>query len=126
MPRSVTATPFFMGTGRYAPARRMIDEGLAIALGSNFNPTTSMTLNLPFILSLACTQMKMTPAECQTACTANAATALKRQRRLGAIAPGIQADLTIVDVPDYREWAYNVGRNCVAKVIKAGKVVIGG
>src|SRR5439155_25752305 len=115
-------TAFFLGMD-YAPARRLIERGVAVALASDCNPGTCPTENLPLIGAMACTQMKMLPAEVVTALTLNAAAALGRSDRLGSIEVGKQADLIICDVPDYRHLFYHFGVNHVWRVIKRGRVV---
>jgi imidazolonepropionase len=79
-----------------------------------------MIESLPLAMHIACTQMRMTPTEAVIAATANAAAAINRHHRLGAIAVGMQADLLILDVPNHRRWMYEPGRNCVRTVIQAG------
>lgn len=106
-----------------APARRIIDAGLPVALATDFNPGSCMIESLPLTLAIACAQMRMTPTETVVAATANAASALKRQNRLGAIAEGMQADLIILDVPNHARWLYTFARECVTTVIKKGQVV---
>ncbi len=115
-------TAFFLGLN-YAPARKMIEAGLPIALASDCNPGTCPTENLPLIGSLACTQMKMLPAEVISALTLNAAAAVGRSDRLGSIEVGKQADLIICNVPDYRQLFYHFGVSHVRRVIKRGRVV---
>jgi imidazolonepropionase len=115
-------TAFFLGLA-YAPARRLIERGVAVALASDCNPGTCPTENLPLVGAMACTQMKMLPAEVVTALTLNAAAALGRADRLGSIEVGKQADLIICDVPDYRQLFYHFGVNHVWRVIKRGRVV---
>jgi imidazolonepropionase len=115
-------TAFFLGLA-YAPARRLIERGVAVALASDCNPGTCPTENLPLMGAMACTQMKMLPAEVVTALTLNAAAALGRADRLGSIEVGKQADLIICDVPDYRQLFYHFGVNHVWRVIKRGRVV---
>jgi imidazolonepropionase len=117
-------TAFFLGLP-YAPARRLIDQGLPVALATDCNPGSSMTENLPLIGTIACTQMKMLPAEVMTALTLNAAAALGRSDRIGSLEVGKQADLVIADAPNYRFLPYHFGVNHVWKVIKAGRVVVG-
>jgi imidazolonepropionase len=117
-------TAFVLGLP-YAPARRLIDHGLPVALATDCNPGSSMTENLPLIGTMACTQMKMLPAEVLTAMTLNGAAAAGRSDRIGSIEVGKQADLVIMDVPDYRLLPYHFGVNHVWKVIKAGRVVVG-
>lgn len=115
-------TAFFLGAA-YAPARRMIEQGLPIALASDCNPGTCPTENLPLVGAMACAQMKMLPAETITGLTLNAAAALDRADRLGSLEPGKQADVVILDVPDYRHLFYHFGVNHVCTVIKRGRVV---
>lgn len=114
---------FFLGSP-VAPARKLIDAGLPVALATDVNPGSCTIESLPLIMSMAATMLRMTPLESLVACTANAAAALNRADRLGAIAVGHQADLVILDVPNVNRWAYNVGVNPVAKVLKAGRVVV--
>ena len=115
-------TAFFLGVP-YAPARRLIERGVAVALASDCNPGTCPTENLPLVGAMACTQMKMLPAEAVNALTLNAAAALGRADRLGSLEPGKQADLIVCDVPDYRHLFYHFGINHVRRVIKRGRVV---
>jgi imidazolonepropionase len=105
LPGSVYA----LGLKQFAPARSMIDSGLAIVLATDFNPGSSPTPSIPFVLSLASTQMHMTPAEAITATTINAAYSLGRGARIGSLEPGKQADFVIHDCEDYREIAYYTG-----------------
>lgn len=116
-------TAFFLFLGRYAPARRMIELGVTVALASDFNPGSCMTQSLPLIATIACTQMRLTPAEAVLGITLNAARALKREAEIGSLEAGKQADLVILDVPDYRHLVYHFGINHVWKVVKKGKVV---
>jgi imidazolonepropionase len=115
-------TAFFLGLP-YAPARRLIDGGAAVALASDCNPGTCPTENLPLVGAMACTQMRMLPGEAVTALTLNAAAALGRSDRIGSLEVGKQADLVICDVPDYRHLFYHFGVNHVEQVIKRGRVV---
>jgi imidazolonepropionase len=115
-------TAFFLGMD-YAPARRLIERGVAVALASDCNPGTCMTENLPLLGSMACTQMGMLPNEVVTAMTLNAAAALGRRDRLGSLTPGKQGDVIICKVADYREIFYHFGINHVERVIKRGRVV---
>ena len=118
------ATPFGLGLGRYAPARRMIDEyGLAVALGSDLNPGTCWCVAMPFAIALACRGMRMTPAEALVAATLNAAHAIGRGAHVGSLEAGKQADVIILNVPDYRQLAYRIGENLVETVIKRGRIV---
>ena len=113
---------FFLGVEQ-APARRLLDANLPVALATDYNPGSSMIESLPLVMSIACTQMRMTPAEALVAATANAAAALNRQHRLGAIQVGMQADLIVLEVPNLERWLYEAGRNCARIVLKRGKIV---
>ncbi len=115
-------TAFFLGLP-YAPARKLIERGVRVALASDCNPGTCPTENLPLIGAMACTQMKMLPHEVVSALTMNAAAALGLSDRIGSIEVGKQADLVIFDVPDYRHLFYHFGVNHVWRVIKRGRVV---
>ncbi len=114
---------FHLGLDRYPPARMLIDAGAAVALATDFNPGTSPTCSMPMVLSLACSRMRMTPAEAFSAATINAAHALRCSHRAGSIEAGKDADLVIFDVPDYREIPYHFGVNLVSAVVKRGVVV---
>ncbi|MGE5487207.1 MAG: imidazolonepropionase [bacterium] len=112
-----------LGLSRYAPARALIDAGAAVALATDFNPGTSPTYSMPMILSLACSQMRMTPAEAISAATINGAHAVGRAAYCGSIEAGKDADLVVYDVPDYREIPYHFGVNPVAITIRRGAVI---
>jgi imidazolonepropionase len=116
---------FNLGLTRYPPARALIDAGLAVVLATDFNPGSSPTPSMQIILSIACTQMRMTPAEAITASTINAAYSLDRGSRIGSLEVGKQADIVAFDCPDYRQIPYFYGVNHASVVIKAGKVVKG-
>jgi imidazolonepropionase len=100
----------------------LIEDGVAVALATDYNPGTSPTASMPFILSLACTQMKMTPAEAIAAATINGAYALRLAERKGSVEAGKEADLAIFAVQDYREIAYWVAANRCPTTILSGKV----
>ena len=114
---------FHLGLKKYAPARDLIDVGAIVALATDYNPGTSPTLSMPMILSLACTQLRMTPAEAITAATINAAYALRREKRIGSLEVGKQADLAVFEVADYREIPYYFGVNTCWMTMKHGKVI---
>lgn len=114
---------FHLGKSRYAPARALIAAGAAVALATDFNPGTSPTVSMPMILSLACTQMRMTPAEAIAAATINGAHALRRADRLGSLEVGKQADLCAFELSDYREIPYYFGVNFCRLTIKRGQVI---
>jgi len=116
-------TTLHLGAKEYPPARRLIQAGVPVALATNFNPGSSPTVNMQLILSLACAQMRMSPAEAMTAATINGAYALGRGGRVGSLEPGKQADLAIMDVSDYREIPYYFGINHCRTVIRHGQVV---
>jgi imidazolonepropionase len=105
LPGSVYA----LGSGCYPRAREMIEAGLAIVLATDFNPGSSPTPSMPMVLSLACTQMKMSPAEAITASTVNAAYSVNRGDRIGSLEPGKLANFALFDCEDYRELAYWFG-----------------
>src|SRR4029077_5988083 len=98
-----------LGSKRYPAAREMISAGLAVVLATDFNPGSSPTPSMPMILSLACTQMKMSPADAITASTINAAYSLNRGNKLGSLDAGKRANFAIFDCKDYRELAYWFG-----------------
>ncbi|MBI1750902.1 MAG: imidazolonepropionase [Acidobacteria bacterium] len=112
---------FHLGLAHYAPARKLIDAGAIVALATDFNPGTSPTLNMQMVLSLACTQMRMTPAESITAATINAAYSLRRADRIGSLEVGKFADLAVFDVSDYREIPYYFGINHCQYTFKRGR-----
>lgn len=114
---------FHLGLHDYAPARRLIDEGAAVALATDFNPGSSPTCSMPMILSLACAQMRMTPAEAIAAATINGAHALKMADRVGSLEAGKQADIIVLALSDYRELPYYFGANHVELVIKSGEIL---
>jgi imidazolonepropionase len=114
---------FHLGLRQYAPARALIDAGAIVALATDFNPGTSPTLSLPMAMTLACNQMRMTPAEALTACTINAAHSLRLDARIGSLQVGKDADLAVFDVCDYREIPYYFGVNYCWLTIKRGAVV---
>jgi imidazolonepropionase len=120
LPGSVYA----IGSSRYAPARAMIDAGLAVVLATDFNPGSSPTASMTMVLSLACTQMKMTPAEAITAATINAAHSLNRGSEIGSLEPGKIADFVVHDAADYRELAYFFGGQLPRMVFTSGQRVI--
>jgi imidazolonepropionase len=107
----------------YPSARRLIDGGVAVALATDFNPGTSPTLNMPLMMSLACTAMRMSPAEALTAATINAAHAVGRGDRLGSLEAGKQADVAIFDADDFREIPYYLGMHTCWMTIRKGQVV---
>jgi imidazolonepropionase len=120
LPGSVYA----LGSNQYPPAREMIDAGLAVVLATDFNPGSSPTPSMPMVLSLACTQMKMTPAEGVSAATINAAYSLGRGDEIGSLEKGKRADFVVHDCEDYRELAYFFGIEHPWRVYAAGKLAL--
>jgi imidazolonepropionase len=120
----VPGATFNLGLTRYAPARKLIEAGVPVALATDFNPGSCFTLNMQLILSIACSQMRMTPAEAIAAATLNAAYSLGLADRLGSIEEGKQADIVLMNVADYREIPYFFGVNHCAVTIKKGNIVI--
>jgi imidazolonepropionase len=112
-----------LGSKRFAPVRKMIEAGLAIVLATDFNPGSSPTPSIPFVISLACTQMHMTPAEAIVATTINAAYSLGRGDQIGSLEPGKRADFVIHDCRDYREIAYFAGIESAESVFAEGEMV---
>ena len=114
---------FHLGLRHFAPARRLIDAGAIVALATDFNPGTSPTLSMPMILSLACTQMRMTPAEAIAAATINPAYSLRLHDRVGSLEVGKYADLAAFDVAGYREIPYYFGVNLCSLTMKRGAII---
>jgi len=114
---------FHLGLEHYAPARALIDARAIVSLATDYNPGTSPTLSMPMILSLACTQLRMTPAEAITAATINGAYALRRGESIGSLEVGKQADFAVFEVADYREIPYYFGVNHCWMTVKRGRVI---
>ncbi len=104
------------------PARALVDAGAAIALATDFNPGSAFCESLPLVCSLAATQLHLSPAEALAACTVNAAHLLGRADRIGRLAPGFRADVTLLDAPDWRYLSYHLGGQVVAKTVHRGSV----
>jgi imidazolonepropionase len=114
-------TAFTLGLP-YADARGMIADGLAVAVATDWNPGSTMSSSLPLAMTMAVTQMRMTPAEAWMAVTANAASAIGRGERIGRIQPGYGADLTLFEASDHRHVAYHYGHDHVRLVVVGGAV----
>lgn len=114
---------FHLGLARHAPARALIDAGAIVALATDFNPGTSPTLSMPIILSLACSQLRMTPAEAISAATINPAYSLRLHDRVGSLEVGKYADLAAFDVAGYREIPYYFGMNLCSLTMKRGVII---
>jgi imidazolonepropionase len=119
------AAPLTLMLERYADARRMIAEGVPVALGSDLSPSCWLE-NHQLVIALACYKLRMTPAEALTASTINAAHAVQRAREIGSLEVGKKADILILDAYDYRFLGYRLGKNMVDTVVKHGKVVVEG
>ncbi len=107
----------------YAPARSIIDANIPLAIATDFNPGSSMSFSMPMTMTIACTQMKITPEEAITACTLNGAAALGLSHETGSIEVGKQADIVLYDVPNYNYIPYHYGINLAWKIIKNGTVL---
>jgi imidazolonepropionase len=114
---------FHLGLKQYAPARALIDSGAIVGLATDYNPGTSPTLSMPMVLSLACSQLRMSPSEAITAATVNAAYSLRRATQIGSLEVGKQADIAVFDVDDYREIPYYFGVNKCWMTLKKGQTV---
>ncbi len=114
---------FHLGWKEYAPARKLIDAGAIVALATDYNPGTSPTVSMSMVLSLACTQLRMTPAEAIAAATINGAYALRREKTVGSLEAGKQADLAVFEVEDYREIPYHFGMNRCWMTMRRGEIV---
>jgi len=115
--------PFHLMTNKYAPARKLIEAGVPIALATDFNPGSCPTLSMQMIIALACRQMKLTPAEAISAATINAAYALDRGDKTGSIEVGKRADIIVLNIPRHQQLPYWFAMNLVAKVIKNGVII---
>lgn len=125
MPVLLPASVYALGKTKYPAARAMIDAGLPIVLATDFNPGSSPTPSLPMAMSLACTQMKMTPGETLTACTVNAAHSLGRGEEIGSLEVGKAADFVVWDAEDWREIIVHFGISHAWKTFAGGFRVYG-
>ncbi len=119
---SLPCTPFGLAEGEYTPARKFLDANCILAIATDINPGTAWCESMQFAITLACRYLQLTPAQAIVAATLNAAAAINQQEKIGSLEPGKQADLLILDVPDYRHLGYRIGSNLVKTVIKKGKV----
>jgi imidazolonepropionase len=121
----VPGANYFLGVTEYPNARKLIDAGVPVALATDYNPGTSPTISMPMAMSLACTHMKMSPAEAIAAATINGAWALRVGEHKGSIEAGKDADLAVFAVDDYREIPYWFGGNRCTMTILNGVVASG-
>jgi imidazolonepropionase len=113
---------FFLSVKKIPPVREMIERGLAVSLATDLNPGTSMTESLPLMMTMGCTQFKMTPGEVIRAVTVNAAKSMGREKEIGTLEIGKKADVVVFDVPTYRYLPYHFGVDHAEWVVKGGKV----
>ena len=121
---ALPATPFGLGEAVVAPVPALLRADGLIALATDLNPGTAWCESLPFTLALACRSFGLTPAQAVCAATINAAAALDLHDRKGSLEPGKDADLIVLEAPDYRHLGYRFGTNLVSKVVQGGRVVI--
>jgi imidazolonepropionase len=121
---SLPGTPFGLGHTAYTPAQAILDAGGILALATDCNPGTTWCESMQMVIAIACRYLKLTPAQAIVASTLNAAYAIGRGDRIGALEAGRQADVIVLDVPDYRHIGYRYGVNLVETVIKAGRIVV--
>jgi len=107
----------------YMPARKMLDQGVAVAVATDFNPGSAPSFHLPMAMTLACLNQGMTPQESLNGATSIAAKAIRAEDRIGSLLPGFQADLAIIDMPSLNQWLYHFQPNACTAVIKRGKWV---
>ncbi len=118
------AVNFNLGSTHFADARGLVDAGGIVALATDINPGSAPCPSVPLVMAIACRYQRLTPAEALTAATINAAYAVGLSDRVGSLEAGKQADLLLVDAPDYRHLAYQFGGNLVRHVIKKGVQVL--
>jgi imidazolonepropionase len=114
---------FFLSMEKYPPARDMIEQGVAVALATDLNPGSSMTESLPMMMTMGCTMYKLLPKEVIQAITIHAARSMGREKEIGSLEPGKQADVLVLDIPNYRYLPYHFGVDHVETVIKKGKII---
>ncbi len=118
---SLPCTPFGLAQTQYTPAQEILEAGGLLAIATDLNPGTAWCESMQFAVALACRYLRLTSAQAIAAATINSAAAIQRQDKLGSLEPGKQADLIILDVPDYRHLGYRFGTNLVQTVIKKGQ-----
>ncbi len=116
-------TTFFLGSNTWAPARKLLDAGVSLALATDFNPGSNMSLSMPFVMTLAVIYLHLTPLEALQAATFGGARSMGIEKRTGSIAPGYQADAVLWQMNNYREMAYFYGTNQAHTIIVGGKTI---
>jgi imidazolonepropionase len=114
---------FFLCMKKYPPARDMIEQGMAVSLATDLNPGSSMTESLPMVMTMGCTMYKLLPKEVIQATTIHAARSMGREKEIGSLEVGKQADIVLLDIPNYRYLPYHFGVDHVETVIKKGKMI---
>lgn len=114
---------FFLSMKKYPPARDMIEQGVAVSLATDLNPGSSMTESLPLMMTMGCTMYKMVPKEVIQAVTVHAARSMGREKEIGSLEVGKQADLLLLDIPNYRYLPYHIGVEHVEVVVKKGRII---
>jgi imidazolonepropionase len=120
---ALPCTPFGLAEHDYTPAKAILEAGGILALATDLNPGTAWCESMQFAIALGCRYMRLTPAQAIAASTINAAAAIDRADRVGSLEAGKQADVLILEVPDYRQLGYRFGANLVSTVVKRGEVV---
>jgi imidazolonepropionase len=119
---SLPCTPFGLAESQYSPAKEMLENDCLLALATDLNPGTAWCESMQFVMALACRYLKLTPAQALVAATINAAKAIGREKLIGSIEVGKQADILVLSVDDYRHLGYRFGGNLVETVIKKGSI----
>ena len=120
---ALPCTPFGLAEREYTPAKKIIAADGLLALASDLNPGTAWCGNMQFVIALACRYLQLTPAQAIAGATINAAAAIKMEEKVGSLTPGKQADILILDIPDYHHLGYRFGENLVHAVIKKGRLI---
>jgi imidazolonepropionase len=121
---ALPCTPFGLGEPKYTPANEILEAGGILALATDLNPGTAWCESMQFVIALASRYLKITPAQAIAAATINASAAIGCEDRIGSLEEGKQADIILLDIPDFRHLGYRFGTNLVASVIKKGKIWI--